>query len=133
MEVHSSVSSWWVPPAISLRAWASVASADRSASSSAGSGCLRFRFDFEFALFACEEEDEEEGGGLPKPICVGGALRRPVSTLASARSARKLMLLMISSSSDCVLLIYLALVRYNAFDQTETKQDEIKKLLTTGG
>lgn len=88
-----------MPPAISARACASVASGDRSASSSAGSGscCLRFRFDFEFALFACEEEG---GDGLPKPICVGGALRRPVSTLARARSARKLMLLIISSRSD---------------------------------
>lgn len=43
----------------------------------------------------------DRAGGLPKPICCGGAFRRPCSTLARARSAMKLMLLIISSRRDC--------------------------------
>lgn len=71
----------------------STASGDRSSGASSGGGCcLPFLFDFVFAVVFC---------GLPKPRACGGALRSPCSTLARARSAMTLMLLMISSRSDC--------------------------------
>lgn len=100
MEVQRSVSSWWVPPAISACACASTSSGDSGCSGALSSGgggccCLRLRLDLEFALVSA--------GGRPKPSWAGGALRRPVSTLARARSARKFMLLMISSRRDCVV------------------------------
>lgn len=101
MDVHSSVSSWCVPLAISARACASISSAvgsgALSSSGSGGVGCLllwRLRFALAFAGLVVV------GGGLPKPICCGGALDRLVSTLDRAFSARKLMLFMISSRRD---------------------------------
>lgn len=85
-----------MPAAISAWARSAICSGERSASSAGGGGegCLRLRLDFEFAV--------DDAGGCPKPIEVGGALRRPVSTLVRALSARMLMLFIISSMRDCV-------------------------------